>query len=136
VQRPLATVVIGGLITATFLTLVVLPVLYYWLESRKEKKDNGGDVSYIKTSPSIVTVLLMVGGLMASGTSFAQDTNQDGTIPKTLTVDEAIAMAKQNYPSLKESQAFIEREKALKGTSFDLGSTQVFTGKEEYGNNL
>ncbi len=32
VQRPLATVVIGGIITATFLTLVVLPVLYDWLE--------------------------------------------------------------------------------------------------------
>ena len=78
----------------------------------------------------------MVGGLMASGTAFAQDTNQDGTIPKTLTVDEAIAMAKQNYPSLKESQAFIEREQAMKGTSFDLGNTQVFTGKEEFGNNL
>ncbi|HMR91357.1 MAG TPA: CusA/CzcA family heavy metal efflux RND transporter [Chitinophagaceae bacterium] len=35
VQRPLATVVIGGLITATFLTLVVLPVLYTWLEKRR-----------------------------------------------------------------------------------------------------
>ncbi|MGO3181296.1 MAG: CusA/CzcA family heavy metal efflux RND transporter [Aequorivita sp.] len=136
VQRPLATVVIGGLITATFLTLVVLPVLYYWLESRKERNNTDGDVSYINKSTNIVTVLLMVGGLMASGTAFAQDTNQDGTIPKTLTVDEAIAMAKQNYPSLKESQAFIEREQAMKGTSFDLGSTQVFTGKEEYGNNL
>jgi len=34
VQRPLATVVIGGVITATFLTLVVLPVLYDWVESR------------------------------------------------------------------------------------------------------
>jgi len=32
VQRPLATVVIGGLITATFLTLFVLPVLYLWFE--------------------------------------------------------------------------------------------------------
>ena len=32
VQRPLATVVIGGVVTATFLTLVVLPVLYDWLE--------------------------------------------------------------------------------------------------------
>ena len=136
VQRPLATVVIGGLLTATFLTLVVLPVLYYWLESRKEKKENDGDVSYINKSTNILTIFLMVGGLMASSTSFAQDTNQDGTIPKTLTIDEAIAVAKQNYPSLKESQAFIEREKALKGTSFDLGSTQVFTGKEEYGNNL
>jgi cobalt-zinc-cadmium resistance protein CzcA len=136
VQRPLATVVIGGLITATFLTLVVLPVLYYWLESRKKRNNNDGDVSYVNKSTNIVTVLLMVGGLMASGTAFAQDINQDGTIPKTLTIDEAIALAKQNYPSLKESQAFIEREKALKGTSFDLGSTQVFTGKEEYGNNL
>ena len=34
VQRPLATVVIGGLITSTVLTLIVLPVLYEWLEER------------------------------------------------------------------------------------------------------
>jgi cobalt-zinc-cadmium resistance protein CzcA len=34
VQRPLATVVIGGLVTSTLLTLVVLPVLYEWLEER------------------------------------------------------------------------------------------------------
>jgi cobalt-zinc-cadmium resistance protein CzcA len=34
VQRPLATVVIGGLITSTALTLVVLPLLYEWLEGR------------------------------------------------------------------------------------------------------
>ena len=34
VQRPLATVVIGGLITSTFLTLIVLPVVYEWLEER------------------------------------------------------------------------------------------------------
>jgi heavy metal efflux system protein len=32
VQRPLATVVIGGIITATFLTLVLLPTLYCWTE--------------------------------------------------------------------------------------------------------
>ncbi|MEZ4699283.1 MAG: CusA/CzcA family heavy metal efflux RND transporter [Rhodothermales bacterium] len=32
VQRPLATVVIGGLITATLLTLLVLPTIYHWLE--------------------------------------------------------------------------------------------------------
>jgi cobalt-zinc-cadmium resistance protein CzcA len=35
VQRPLATVVIGGIITSTFLTLVLLPVLYEWVEQRK-----------------------------------------------------------------------------------------------------
>jgi len=34
VQRPLATVVIGGLISSTALTLVVLPVLYRWMEER------------------------------------------------------------------------------------------------------
>ena len=34
VQRPLATVVIGGLVTSTLLTLIVLPVLYRWLEQR------------------------------------------------------------------------------------------------------
>jgi cobalt-zinc-cadmium resistance protein CzcA len=34
VQRPLATVVIGGLITSTILTLIVVPVLYAWLEQR------------------------------------------------------------------------------------------------------
>lgn len=37
VQQPLATVVIGGLITATFLTMVILPILYYLLESGKLK---------------------------------------------------------------------------------------------------
>jgi cobalt-zinc-cadmium resistance protein CzcA len=34
-QRPLATVVVGGLLTATALTLLLLPVIYEWLESRE-----------------------------------------------------------------------------------------------------
>ncbi|MFQ3583008.1 efflux RND transporter permease subunit [Chloracidobacterium validum] len=34
VQRPLATVVIGGLVTATVLTLLILPSLYEWMETR------------------------------------------------------------------------------------------------------
>ena len=34
VQRPLATVVIGGIITSTLLTLLVLPVLYLWAHRR------------------------------------------------------------------------------------------------------
>ncbi|MCP9460720.1 MAG: CusA/CzcA family heavy metal efflux RND transporter [Nitrospira sp.] len=38
VQRPLATVVIGGLISSTLLTLIVLPVLYRWVERRAEAK--------------------------------------------------------------------------------------------------
>lgn len=36
-QRPLASVVVGGLITSTLLTLVLLPVIYEWIETRQEK---------------------------------------------------------------------------------------------------
>ena len=35
-QRPLATVVVGGLLSSTLLTLVLLPVLYEWLETRAQ----------------------------------------------------------------------------------------------------
>jgi cobalt-zinc-cadmium resistance protein CzcA len=35
VQRPLATVVIGGILSSTFLTLVLLPVLYVWFERER-----------------------------------------------------------------------------------------------------
>ncbi|WP_179022170.1 CusA/CzcA family heavy metal efflux RND transporter [Winogradskyella forsetii] len=129
VQRPLATVVIGGLLTATFLTLVVLPVLYYWLESRKEKKDNGGDTSYIKKGATVIIILLSLGGFLTSNSATAQNSQ----MAQTITLEEAISMAKENYPSLKESQALIQREQAMKGTSFDLGSTSLYTGREDQG---
>ena len=35
VQKPLATVVIGGILSSTFLTLVLLPTLYEWLERKQ-----------------------------------------------------------------------------------------------------
>lgn len=38
VQRPLATVVIGGILSSTFLTLVLLPTLYEWVEKKRESK--------------------------------------------------------------------------------------------------
>jgi cobalt-zinc-cadmium resistance protein CzcA len=38
VQRPLATVVIGGILSSTFLTLVVLPSLYAWVEGSREAR--------------------------------------------------------------------------------------------------
>ncbi|HWH38337.1 MAG TPA: CusA/CzcA family heavy metal efflux RND transporter [Usitatibacter sp.] len=37
-QRPLATVVVGGLITSTLLTLVLLPVIYEWMETRRDPR--------------------------------------------------------------------------------------------------
>ena len=41
VQRPLASVVIGGLITSTLLTLLVLPTLYNWMEQRRNRNSEG-----------------------------------------------------------------------------------------------
>jgi hypothetical protein len=40
VQRPLATVVIGGIVSSTLLTLVVLPVLYGWFEPKDHDEDD------------------------------------------------------------------------------------------------
>ena len=49
VQRPLATVVIGGIVTATFLTLLVVPVLYEWLERSPSP-------STPKTKPELIPI--------------------------------------------------------------------------------
>jgi cobalt-zinc-cadmium resistance protein CzcA len=48
VQRPLAIVVIGGLLSSTFLKLVLLPVLYEWVEKNKLRPLD-------KTSPTLET---------------------------------------------------------------------------------
>lgn len=47
VQRPLATVVIGGLVSATFLTLFVLPVLYAWLRQFHQKRKNPATIAFL-----------------------------------------------------------------------------------------
>jgi heavy metal efflux system protein len=54
VQRPLATVVIGGIISSTFLTLVLLPTLYAWIERKDKLKtdDAAGSVSGEASSPT------------------------------------------------------------------------------------
>jgi cobalt-zinc-cadmium resistance protein CzcA len=47
VQRPLATVVIGGLLTCTILTLLVLPSIYRWFEPREsEGSHEHGEVTH------------------------------------------------------------------------------------------
>ena len=61
VQRPLATVVIGGLLTATLLTLFVLPILYRW--SEKEKKSSLLKKDSMK--PIITTTKLLLPPLLA-----------------------------------------------------------------------
>jgi cobalt-zinc-cadmium resistance protein CzcA len=45
-QRPLATVVVGGLITSTLLTLLLLPLMFEWVETRRERREaTSGDSS-------------------------------------------------------------------------------------------
>ena len=40
VQRPLATVVIGGILSSTALTLLILPALYHWAHRKDEEADS------------------------------------------------------------------------------------------------
>ena len=108
VQRPLATVVIGGLITATFLTLIVLPILYYYSEKKLK----------MKTNKSILLVLLSFFGSIYSINA------QTAQVKVFDNVDTVIAAALKNNPNIKISKLQTEQERVLKGTSFDLPKTQ------------
>ncbi len=121
VQRPLATVVIGGMLTSTLLTLVVLPVLYKMIESGKSK------INKPKLNPTLIAVLVIAASFGVSTRSKAQEKT-------VVSLDQAISLAKENYPSVKAAAMEIEKQKALKATAWDLGNTSVFTGKEEVGN--
>jgi len=120
VQRPLATVVIGGMLTSTLLTLVVLPVLYKMVESGKTK------LKVPKLNTTVITILFIIGGLGISSGLKAQE--------NTVTLEQAITRAKENHPSLKAASLNVEKQKALKATAYDLGNTSIYTGKEETGN--
>lgn len=60
VQRPLATVVIGGLVTATLLTLFVLPVLYKWFEHRSSANPPRG-------AAAVILLIFVSAGTQAQG---------------------------------------------------------------------
>jgi cobalt-zinc-cadmium resistance protein CzcA len=47
VQRPLATVVIGGLVSSTLLTLLVLPTVYTWIEQRRQVRALSGGITRV-----------------------------------------------------------------------------------------
>ena len=117
VQQPLATVVIGGLLTSTLLTLFVIPILYKWMENMEEK-----NLKLRVPKQAIATVLLLFG----FGLAQAQ---------QTVTMDEAVAMAIEKYPTIEAAELGVAKAKALKGTAWDLGNTQIFTGADEVGNN-
>ncbi len=115
VQRPLATVVVGGLISATLLTLVVLPVLYVLFNSGK-------------TSPTISLskkgALVLVFVLVPITFSWAQDT-------KELTLEEALTLAEKQNPLLQASQKRLESVQAMTGTAWNLGRTEVYHAQDQ-----
>lgn len=130
VQRPLATVVIGGLISATLLTLIVVPVLYYVVETRSDKKRGNGGQPIVANS---IVMFLFIGMgifLLPSRVKAQQQNIPSDTLP-AISIEDAIERAKSNYPSIKASRLEIESQDALKKTAWDLGQTQIFTGKEE-----
>ncbi|ASV28751.1 CusA/CzcA family heavy metal efflux RND transporter [Maribacter cobaltidurans] len=118
VQRPLATVVIGGLITATILTLVVLPVLYSYLSSHIEKKSMG----LSKQTNLIIGLLVLFGSFQVK----AQEP------PKNL--EALIPMAIENNAGLKVYQLGMEASDAFVNSAFDFEKTDVYYSYDE--NNL
>lgn len=128
VQQPLATVVIGGMLTATLLTLVVLPVLYTFVEGRSDKRKN------LKApNANFISLLIICGGLLGMpAVANAQQVEQD-TLP-AITLEQARERAIESYPKIQSARLEIENQEVLKKTAWDFGNTQVFTGKEEVGN--
>ena len=55
-QRPLATVVIGGLITSTLLTLLLLPLIYEWSETRAEAKQRASEAAEEADQPAALPI--------------------------------------------------------------------------------
>ncbi|MDA9262131.1 CusA/CzcA family heavy metal efflux RND transporter, partial [bacterium] len=110
VQRPLATVVIGGLITATFLTLIILPIFYYWVERWNEKRNK----VTVTIQNGALTLLLLV------GMGFA------GQAQIRITVDSAIQIALENNATIKMANLEYEKNKKLQNVRYSPGATEVF----------
>ncbi|WDF55809.1 CusA/CzcA family heavy metal efflux RND transporter [Mucilaginibacter sp. KACC 22063] len=116
VQRPLATVVIGGLITATFLTLFVLPCLYL-LFNRKEAEQ-------VKVSKVLVAVLVVFGlGMCHQTTAQAQN-------KMPLTLDSAISQAIRNNLQIRSAGLTIEQARALQKSGTDIPKTELMVTQD------
>lgn len=107
VQKPLATVVIGGLLSATLLTLVVLPALYYMV----------GRV--VKVVPITIICLVACSGLFGFGTVAQAQT------PKSLPLSQMLSQASQNNRGVQSAQYQIESQKALRPSATDIGKTNL-----------
>lgn len=112
VQRPLATVVIGGLFTATVLTLVVLPVLYAWFQNKKAMKVNK-------------TVIVTFLGFLLMWNGHTQN---------KLTVEQTLDLAIENNAGLRATHLQIEKSDAFVGSAFSFDKTEIYYSYDE--NNL
>lgn len=104
VQRPLATVVIGGLIVSTILTLIIIPVFYRLVNSSAAWKRQ----CWLKR---LLPFLLFLGILFPT---HAQ---------QTVSLEEAVTIALENHPRLKTATASIERSRASRGESWEVSPT-------------
>ena len=106
VQRPLATVVIGGLVIATLLTLFILPVLYIMFE-RKPKN---------RLKPGTTAVLLALVGFLFSNGIQAQ-------IP--INIKEAVDTALKSNLTFKNAQLTVQYREKLKSSGWNLPQTGI-----------
>ena len=116
VQRPLATVVIGGLITATLLTLFVLPCLYLLL--------NRKDTEKIKVPKAIVVVL------MICGFSICRQNVAQGQVKTSLTLERAIEIAIKNNLQIRSAGLTIEQARALQRSGTDIPKTELMVTQD------
>ncbi len=113
VQRPLATVVIGGMITATFLTLFVLPILYRWMEGKTAKA----------VIPKAIVSLLLTGGMACYSGGELKAQSQENKI--ITTVEEAIKLGFNNNGSVQAAKANIELQGHRKQAAFNPDKTDI-----------
>jgi len=108
VQKPLATVVIGGLITATLLTLIVLPILYLYFEK-------GARIGK-KTITTATLGIIMV---------FSTQVNaQNSNLPK-LTLTQAIEHGLKNNQLIQAGDLEIKMQNQLKSTAYEIPKTNI-----------
>jgi heavy metal efflux system protein len=112
VQKPLATVVIGGLITATFLTLVILPVFYIIFSTRSFRS-----IFKRKFAKTLWIILLLFIGSAYFNTTKAQI--------KTINVKQAVQMALDSNLAVRSSVYSVDVQKALKGASWDIPKAAI-----------
>lgn len=112
VQRPLATVVIGGLVTSTLLTMIALPLLFELFYNVKGIKLK--PLGFIRSKTLLIVLLLGFSSLMSLGQT------------KELNLDDVVQLAIENNKELKAYALKVDGSEALKRTAFSVDKTLVY----------